>query len=545
MPQVMNAIDCLVHPQIGTEALGLVVCEAHACGKPVIASALDGIPEAFAPGNCGKLVPPEDVPALAGAGRQSSQKAGSEPNNIMNIIIRKSSFKKSYRKGIWTTAVAVWTVATAATHLYAQPAGDTWQNLQEIVKFSQAHMSDDVIITYIKTSGKTYPTGADALLYLNSQGVSQPVLAALMGAPAPAAAPAPPAVITAPPETPTIDYFQAHLTPYGQWIDVPGVGAAWVPAEANNPLWRPYMDAGHWQFSDAGWFWQSDYPWGDMAFHYGRWIHNEFTGGRWAWAPGYNWAPSWVSWREGAGGMGWAPLPWGVEFHVGVGLYWHGAAVVEGVDFGLGFDSFVFVGADHFWGGNYNVYVFDRERSRTFYEHSTFHAGYRMEGGHLMAEGLGREHMAAITHHEVEVHKATELRHTEETHNFAKRTEEHKDLARVVVHSKEPGHAEANHGAAPNHGAEAREHATPEHGAVTHAPEAHPGAPAKDKEAATHPGTASEHGAPATHTPEAHPGAPGSTHPGTTGPNAKPPATAAKPAAPKPKPGEPGTSPPK
>jgi glycosyltransferase involved in cell wall biosynthesis len=67
MPQVMNAVDCLVHPQIGTEALGLVVCEAHACGKPVIASALDGIPEAFAPGGCGKLVPPEDVTALAGA----------------------------------------------------------------------------------------------------------------------------------------------------------------------------------------------------------------------------------------------------------------------------------------------------------------------------------------------------------------------------------------------------------------------------------------------------------------------------------------------
>jgi glycosyltransferase involved in cell wall biosynthesis len=65
MPQVMNAIDCLVHPQIGTEALGLVVCEAHACGKPVIASALDGIPEAFAAGNLGQLVPPEDVNKLA------------------------------------------------------------------------------------------------------------------------------------------------------------------------------------------------------------------------------------------------------------------------------------------------------------------------------------------------------------------------------------------------------------------------------------------------------------------------------------------------
>jgi glycosyltransferase involved in cell wall biosynthesis len=67
MPQVMNAIDCLVHPQIGTEALGLVVCEAQACGKPVIASALDGIPEAFAGAGYGQLVPPEDIDALAAA----------------------------------------------------------------------------------------------------------------------------------------------------------------------------------------------------------------------------------------------------------------------------------------------------------------------------------------------------------------------------------------------------------------------------------------------------------------------------------------------
>jgi glycosyltransferase involved in cell wall biosynthesis len=67
MPAVMNAIDCLVHPQIGTEALGLVVCEAHACGRPVIASALDGIPEAFAAANYGRLVKPESVEELAAA----------------------------------------------------------------------------------------------------------------------------------------------------------------------------------------------------------------------------------------------------------------------------------------------------------------------------------------------------------------------------------------------------------------------------------------------------------------------------------------------
>ena len=67
MPVAMNAIDCLVHPQVGTEALGLVVCEAHACGRPVIASALDGIPEAFAVGNYGQLVTPESVDELAAA----------------------------------------------------------------------------------------------------------------------------------------------------------------------------------------------------------------------------------------------------------------------------------------------------------------------------------------------------------------------------------------------------------------------------------------------------------------------------------------------
>jgi hypothetical protein len=246
----------------------------------------------------------------------------------------------------------------------------------------------------------------------------------------PLGAPPPQAVaMTAPPETPTLDYFQAHLTPYGQWIDVPDVGAAWVPAEANNPDWRPYMDAGRWEFTDAGWFWQSDYPWGDIAFHYGRWINNGFTGGRWAWAPAYDWAPSWVSWREGEAGLGWAPLPWGVEFRVGVGLFWQGALVVDGVGFGLGFDAFVFVGPDHFWGGDYHRYAFDRARSREFFAHSQFHAGYKMEGGHLRAEGLGREHMSQITHHQIVEHKAAEMRKEEEHHDFAKRTAEHREVA--------------------------------------------------------------------------------------------------------------------
>jgi glycosyltransferase involved in cell wall biosynthesis len=67
MPSAMNALDCLVHPQVGTEAFPGVVLEAFACGKPVIASSLDGIPEAFAAGNYGTLVQPEAVDELAAA----------------------------------------------------------------------------------------------------------------------------------------------------------------------------------------------------------------------------------------------------------------------------------------------------------------------------------------------------------------------------------------------------------------------------------------------------------------------------------------------
>ena len=51
-----HALDCLIHPQIATEAFPSVILEAHACGRPVIASQLDGIPEAWAIGGLGHLV---------------------------------------------------------------------------------------------------------------------------------------------------------------------------------------------------------------------------------------------------------------------------------------------------------------------------------------------------------------------------------------------------------------------------------------------------------------------------------------------------------
>jgi len=60
-----HALDILVHPQIATEAFPSVILEAHACGRPVVASRLDGIPEAWALGGLGHLVPPGDAAELA------------------------------------------------------------------------------------------------------------------------------------------------------------------------------------------------------------------------------------------------------------------------------------------------------------------------------------------------------------------------------------------------------------------------------------------------------------------------------------------------
>jgi glycosyltransferase involved in cell wall biosynthesis len=70
IPVVMSALDVLVHPAVGTEALGLVALEALASGRPVIASRLDGIPESYTEGEHGLLVPPGDVAALAEAMEQ-------------------------------------------------------------------------------------------------------------------------------------------------------------------------------------------------------------------------------------------------------------------------------------------------------------------------------------------------------------------------------------------------------------------------------------------------------------------------------------------
>jgi glycosyltransferase involved in cell wall biosynthesis len=67
---ILNASDVLVLPSIAGEGLPNVVLEAMACGKPVVATAVGGTPEAVLEGETGMIVPPCDVDALAAALKQ-------------------------------------------------------------------------------------------------------------------------------------------------------------------------------------------------------------------------------------------------------------------------------------------------------------------------------------------------------------------------------------------------------------------------------------------------------------------------------------------
>lgn len=65
--QVCACADAVVVPSVWAEPSGLVVLEAMACGRCVIASRVGGIPELVDDGRTGLLVPPEQADALAQA----------------------------------------------------------------------------------------------------------------------------------------------------------------------------------------------------------------------------------------------------------------------------------------------------------------------------------------------------------------------------------------------------------------------------------------------------------------------------------------------
>ena len=120
---------------------------------------------------------------------------------------------------------------------------------------------------------------------------------------------------------PTSGYstFYTKLEPHGAWLETADYGYVWQPREAESSRsWRPYTN-GRWVYTDAGWTWISEEPFGWATYHYGRWTRLRGVG--WVWVPGEQWAPAWVSWRKSNDYVGWAPLPPEARFDQRTGIH--------------------------------------------------------------------------------------------------------------------------------------------------------------------------------------------------------------------------------
>src|SRR5208337_1529709 len=211
-------------------------------------------------------------------------------NIIMNstkiVILNRLALASLCAAAVMTLGMVGYT-GLAQTPQPSLPAG-----VQDVIKLTKAGMTEDVILAQVRNAGVSYNLSADQVIYLSDQGVSQNVIKALLAAspgstpappssapgdsvvtpqPGPTAPPSPtatyaPTTVPMPTEAPPVgspvsfDYFRAQLAPYGTWVEVPGYGWCWRPAVTlGDPFWRPYDNAGHWVYTDNGWFWQSDY----------------------------------------------------------------------------------------------------------------------------------------------------------------------------------------------------------------------------------------------------------------------------------------------
>ena len=325
----------------------------------------------------------------------------------------------------------------------------------EVIKLANSGLDESVMLSFVTNSSRTFNLGAEDIIYLKDIGVPGSVVTAMIqrdqeiksalavsinspqpgatapemnsspelpangpGTEAPPPGPTAEAPLT-PPDTGGDEMFYDSLAPYGNWVDVDGYGRCWQPtAVVVNTGWQPYFDCGHWVYSDCGWYWLSDYSWGWAPFHYGCWFRHGRLG--WCWVPGHTWGPSWVSWRYNDHYCGWAPLPPGAHFAVGVGLTFRGHRVGERDDFGLRPGHYHFVGWDHFRDRQLRPGSVPSRDIARIYTNSTATTRISGDGQTVINNGLPPSRVAAATHRPVQM---VSLRDTSEPGVFSGRVE--------------------------------------------------------------------------------------------------------------------------
>jgi hypothetical protein len=365
------------------------------------------------------------------------------------MVKSENYMKKTRWLGLVTAVIVVPLVSTWAQtpeNSGAQPTAATptlSPNAAEVVRLAGAGTSDDVVQAYIQNSTSTFNLTADQILYLRDIGVSSTAITAMLNrdnalrsqppaytydqklyppttpppatvapvqTPMPEAAAAPvEAPLTPPSEAPPptyvssppveVSYFYSDLAPYGTWVQLDGVGWCWQPrAVVINHGWSPYCDCGHWVYTDAGWFWQSDYSWGWAPFHYGRWQLYPRCG--WVWLPDRVWGPAWVTWRYEGDHCGWAPLPPHADFDVHFGYRFNGVQVGLNFDFGLHPEHFTFIALHDFHEHDFAHYRMPPTEVTKIYNHTTIINNYMVNNNTIVNQGVKVERVQAATHTE-------------------------------------------------------------------------------------------------------------------------------------------------
>jgi hypothetical protein len=167
----------------------------------------------------------------------------------------------------------------------------------------------------------------------------------------------------------TIGGFHDEMAPYGRWVDC-RYGQCWVPQRVS-AHWQPYTN-GQWVYTEYGWTWRSDDPWGGNPYHYGTWASLDHYG--WCWIPGTVWAPAWVTWSYSNSYVGWAPLPPTVVF--GASGYAGSAIVVSPA-------QYVFVPTNRFVGSNVASVRVPALQNATIFRQTTPVTRFSVSGGIL------------------------------------------------------------------------------------------------------------------------------------------------------------------
>ena len=84
-----------------------------------------------------------------------------------------------------STAPAQETTAASAAAIAGQPAPLLSYGVDQIIRLSQASVSEDTIINFIHNSGSSYGLDANQIVYLKQQGVSDNVINTMLSQPRP------------------------------------------------------------------------------------------------------------------------------------------------------------------------------------------------------------------------------------------------------------------------------------------------------------------------------------------------------------------------